>query len=75
MTFTIKPEQEQAFLDAAREFIAKVHQTEPGAVLYALTKHATEPPDELQRKEAQGYRDEAIDCEDDAIHQRRGFFQ
>jgi len=56
VTVTIKPEQEQAYLDASREFILKVHQAEPGIVLYALNKHDSEPHTYVW---VERYRDEA----------------
>ncbi len=39
----VKPEKEQEFLDAMKLFIPKVHATEKGTELYALTKHSAEP--------------------------------
>lgn len=43
VTMTLKPEREAEFLAAAREIAAKVHAGEPGVLLYALTRHPTEP--------------------------------
>ena len=40
---TIKPEHEQEFLAVCQEFADRVHAEEPGVLLYALTKHPTEP--------------------------------
>lgn len=43
VTMTFKPEHDQDFVNLARAFVAKVHALEPDTLLYALTKHPTEP--------------------------------
>lgn len=43
VTMALKPEYEQEFLDLASRTVNKVHVNQPGALLYVLTRHPTEP--------------------------------
>lgn len=43
VTMRVKPEHEQEFLDLAARIAAQVHASEPGTLLYVLTRHPTEP--------------------------------
>lgn len=43
VTMTIHPDKEREFVDFAAATVHKVHESEPGALLYALHRHPTEP--------------------------------
>ena len=43
ITFKVKPESEQAFVDFAADIVKRVYEQEPGTLTYTMFKHPTEP--------------------------------
>jgi quinol monooxygenase YgiN len=56
MTFAIKPEFEEDFLDMTRHFVAQVESNEPGTQLFVVTKHPDRPSSYVL---VERYRDES----------------
>lgn len=56
VTMTLKPEYDEDFIDLARRVVEKVHENEPGTLLYFLTRHSSEPRTYIWLER---YRDEA----------------
>lgn len=43
VTMTIRPEKEQEFIDFAGATVRRVHESEPGTLLYVLNRHPSKP--------------------------------